>query len=87
MRFLIRIYRDRDNYSAMVPDLPGCVAAGDSIEEVRELITQAISLHLEMVIQSGEKTPKPSDHLDFVVAHDSAEEFCTWVEVNVAQMA
>ena len=85
MRFLIRIYREGNDYSAMVPDLPGCVAAGDSVEEVRELISQAIFLHLELMIQAGEKLPEPSEKLEFVIEKDSGEEFCTWVEAAVGE--
>jgi predicted RNase H-like HicB family nuclease len=59
-RFLVQIYRHNGDYSAMVPELPGCVVAGDSVEEVRGLISEAILLHLEMMVQSGEKPPEPT---------------------------
>ena len=49
MRFLVGIYHADGNYSAMVPDLPGCVAAGDTVEEVRKLIAEGITLHLELM--------------------------------------
>jgi predicted RNase H-like HicB family nuclease len=87
MRFLVRIYNENGDYSAMVPDLPGCVAVGDSVEEVRKLITQAIPLHLEMMVQSGEKIPEPTERMEFVVDEAAGEEFCTWVEVRIPQMA
>ena len=87
MRFLVRIYRQGDDYSAMVPDLLGCVAAGDSVEEVRELISQAIFFHLELMVQAGEKLPQPSERLEFIVDKDAGEEFCTWVEVRIPQLA
>jgi predicted RNase H-like HicB family nuclease len=86
MRFLVRIYREGDDYSAMVPDLPGCVAAGDSVEDVRELISRAIFLHLELMVQGGEKIPEPSERLEFVIDKEG-EEFCTWVEVRAPQVA
>jgi predicted RNase H-like HicB family nuclease len=71
----------------MVPDLPGCVAAGNSVEEVRELISTATFLLLELMIQGGEKLPKPTENLEFVIEKDAAAEFCTWVEVRIPQVA
>ncbi len=47
-------------YSAYVPDLPGCVAAGDSLEEARELISGAISMHVEALREHGDPLPPPS---------------------------
>lgn len=82
MRFLVRIYRHREDYSAMVPDLPGCVAAGDTVEQVRLLIAEAIGLHLELMQQSGETIPVPRQSIEFAVDGSSEEEFCTWVEIG-----
>ena len=82
MRFWVRIYQQGKDYSAMVPDLPGCVAAGDSVEEVRKLIAEAIHLHLDLMRQSGEKVPVPTRHLDIDVAELEAGEICTWVEIK-----
>ena len=47
MRFAIVIEKARNNYSAYVPDLPGCVATGDSVEETEKLIREAIDVRLE----------------------------------------
>jgi len=67
----------------MVQDLPGCVAAGETVEEVRRLITEAITLHLDLMAHSGEKIPKPSQRMEFVIDEASEdEEFCTWVEAR-----
>jgi predicted RNase H-like HicB family nuclease len=48
------------SYSAYVPDLPGCVAAGGSIEEVAALIREAIELHIESLRAHGEPVPEPT---------------------------
>jgi predicted RNase H-like HicB family nuclease len=48
------------NYSAYVPDLPGCVTTGNTIEEVRSNIQEAISLHLDGMREDGEPIPEPS---------------------------
>jgi predicted RNase H-like HicB family nuclease len=47
-------------FSAYVPDLPGCVAAGKSLEEARDLIAEAIAMHIEGMRQDGEPVPEPS---------------------------
>ncbi|MFM6526861.1 MAG: type II toxin-antitoxin system HicB family antitoxin, partial [Dolichospermum sp.] len=48
------------NYSAYVPDLPGCVACGDTLEETEELMKEAIELYLEVLKEDGKPIPKPS---------------------------
>lgn len=49
-----------DSYSAYVPDLPGCVAAGRSVDEVERLSREAIALHIESLREHGESVPGPS---------------------------
>jgi predicted RNase H-like HicB family nuclease len=66
----------------MVPDLPGCVAAGDSVEEALDLIAEAIPLHIEMMRRSGEKVPMPTKVVDLDVEELEEGELCTWVEVD-----
>ena len=82
MRYAVVIEKAGENYSAYVPDLPGCVAAARSVEKVRKLITKAIALHLDLMRQSGEPLPSPTRQIDFVVDETAEEEFCTWVEVK-----
>ncbi|MTJ46827.1 type II toxin-antitoxin system HicB family antitoxin [Dolichospermum sp. UHCC 0259] len=53
MRYAIIIEKARDNYSAYVPDLPGCVTVGDTIEEIKQNIQEAIAFHLEALIEDG----------------------------------
>jgi predicted RNase H-like HicB family nuclease len=48
------------NYSAWSPDLPGCVATGDTLEEVEREMCAAIALHLEGLAEDGEPIPEPS---------------------------
>jgi len=48
------------NYSAYVPDLPGCVAAGDTLEETEQLIREAIQLYIEALREEGEPIPEPA---------------------------
>jgi predicted RNase H-like HicB family nuclease len=54
------------NYSAYVPDLPGCVATGATVEEAERLIRKAIELHLEGLREDGTPIPPPSSRVDYV---------------------
>ncbi len=47
------------NWGAIVPDLPGCVSIGDTLEEVQENVKEAIALYLEVLEEKGEKIPEP----------------------------
>lgn len=56
------------NYSAYVPDLPGCIATGDTVEEAEANIRDAITFHLEGMRTAGEAIPEPSAVAATVVA-------------------
>jgi len=56
------------NYSAYLPDLPGCVATGQTIDEVRERMRVAIELHLEGMREDGLPIPQPTTLADYVEA-------------------
>ena len=58
MKYTVIIEKE-ENYSAYVPDLPGCVAVGDTREEVIRLISEAIPLHIESLRDAGELVPEP----------------------------
>jgi predicted RNase H-like HicB family nuclease len=61
-RYLIVIEgAEGENYSAYAPDLPGCVAAGATIEEAERAMQAAIAFHLEGLREAGEPIPEPSD--------------------------
>jgi predicted RNase H-like HicB family nuclease len=51
-------------YSAHVPDLPGCVAAAATLEEIRELMREAIEFHIEGMRTNGDPVPKPTPHIE-----------------------
>ena len=48
-----------NNYCAYVPDLPGCVSTGDTREEIRAMIREAITFHIELMVEHGEPFPEP----------------------------
>lgn len=66
MRYAIVIEKAEGNYSAYVPDLPGCVAAGATVEEVEREIREAIVFHLEGLREDGLPRPLPSSRVDYV---------------------
>jgi predicted RNase H-like HicB family nuclease len=66
MRYAIVIENAGANYSAYVPDLPGCVATGATVEDVEASIREAIELHLEGMRQDGNPIPPPSSRVDYV---------------------
>ena len=66
MRYAIVIETVAPNYSAYVPDLPGCVATGATPDEVEDSIREAIELHLEGMRQDGTPITPPSSRVDYV---------------------
>ena len=59
MQYTVVIEKGESSYSAFVPDLPGCVAAGESKEETLSLIKEAIAFHIEGLKEEGEMVPTP----------------------------
>ena len=66
MRYAVVIEKGPASCGAYVPDLPGCVAVGDSVEEVRKLIGEAIQAHLDGMREDGDPIPKPSSLAEYV---------------------
>jgi predicted RNase H-like HicB family nuclease len=66
MQYIILIEKGETSYGAYVPDLPGCIAVGETIEEVRVLIHEAIEFHLEGMREEGLPIPKPTTHAKYV---------------------
>ena len=58
--YAIIIEGEGDSFSAYAPELPGCIATGKSIEEVEELMREAIGFHLEVMKEHGEEIPPPT---------------------------
>lgn len=66
MRYAIVIEKAAENYSAYVPDLPGCVATGGTFEEAAEQIREAIAFHLDGLREDGVPVPPPNSHVEYV---------------------
>jgi predicted RNase H-like HicB family nuclease len=68
MRYGIVIEKAEGNYSAYVPDLPGCIATGQTVEEVEREIREAIRFHIEGLREDGVPVPPPTTICDYVEA-------------------
>jgi predicted RNase H-like HicB family nuclease len=66
MKYAVVIEEGPKSFGAYVPDLPGCIAVGESRKEVVRLIREAIELHLQGLQEQGENIPSPSSSIEFV---------------------
>ncbi|MEA2046426.1 MAG: type II toxin-antitoxin system HicB family antitoxin [Euryarchaeota archaeon] len=66
-RFLVVIEKANGNYSAYSPDLPGCVATGETREEVEQSMYEAIEMHMQGLIEDHLPIPKPHATAEYVV--------------------
>ncbi|MDQ6659379.1 MAG: type II toxin-antitoxin system HicB family antitoxin [Chloroflexota bacterium] len=74
-RYLIIIEQGNRNYSAYAPDLPGCIATGKTLEEVKSNMSAAIDMHIQGMIEDQEPVPVPqtlADYLDISLPHSAA---------------
>lgn len=72
-RFLVVIEKTNNNYSAYSPDLPGCVAAGETLKDTERNIYEAIEMHVRGLKEDNEPIPESSAVAEYVaVALDSA---------------
>lgn len=68
MRYAIVIEKAEGNYSAYVPDLPGCVATGATVPEVEREMREAIRFHIDGLKQDGLPVPQPTSIADYIEA-------------------
>ena len=66
MRYLVIIEEGPENFSAYVPDLPGCVSAGATYEETVHNIQEAMEGHLAIMREYGDPIPEPASHPEYV---------------------
>lgn len=66
MRYAIVIDKTENNYGAWAPDLPGCVAVGDTVEEVQQLMQEAIEMHLDGMREDGDPIPPPVVQVQYI---------------------
>ena len=73
MRYAIVIEKGKRNYSAYVPDVPGCVAAAKTLDEVKKLMKEALEFHFQGMILDNEKIP-------------DATSDCGYISIDVAKL-
>ncbi len=66
MRYAVVIEKADTSYSAYVPDLPGCIAVGETLREVQQLIREAVEFHLAGMREDGLPVPPPSSQVDYI---------------------
>lgn len=69
MKYLVVVEKGDAGFGAYVPDLPGCVAAADTRDEVVRLIREAMEFHVEGLKDSGDPVPEPSSQSELVEIH------------------
>jgi len=65
-RYAVVFEKAESNWAAFVPDLPGCITTGTTLEETKRNIRESIELHLEAMREVGEPIPPPTTDVDFV---------------------
>ncbi len=66
MKYMVVVEKGKSSYGAFVPDLPGCIAVGETEKEVVALIEEAIQFHLEDLKTEGQPTPLPTSKSTFI---------------------
>jgi predicted RNase H-like HicB family nuclease len=66
MKYAVVIEKAEGNYSAYVPDLPGCVATGFTVHEVESEIREAIAFHIEGMRKDGTAIPEPTSKVEYI---------------------
>jgi predicted RNase H-like HicB family nuclease len=66
MRYAVIVEEGKNSFGAYVPDLPGCVAAAETREEVLQLIEEAIVFHIEGLREDGQTIPEPSSSIEYI---------------------
>jgi predicted RNase H-like HicB family nuclease len=66
MKYTILIEKGSHNYSAYLPDVPGCVATGTTLEEVKQKMQKALQFHLEGLIEDAEAIPESTILCDYI---------------------
>jgi predicted RNase H-like HicB family nuclease len=69
MRYMVVVEQGLSSFGAYVPDIPGCIAVGESKQEVLRLIHEAIEFHLEGMKDEGASVPQPHSYSEFVEVH------------------
>ncbi len=72
MQYAVIIEKSATGFGAFVPDLPGCVAVGETEDEVIQLIREAIEFHIDGLREDGEPIPPPATRVEYVDVQSAA---------------
>ena len=77
LKYVVVYEQTNNNYSAYPPDLPGCISTGKSWTDIQEMIREAITFHIESVLENGEPLPEPRMSVEEAMAYhcQNLEEF------------
>jgi predicted RNase H-like HicB family nuclease len=68
VKYAVIYEKTATGYSAYAPDLPGCAAAGASLQETADLMREAVEMHLSAMREDGEPIPEPTTEADYIAA-------------------
>ena len=71
LTYAVVFERTPNNYSAYVPDVPGCVSTGKTWDEMQAMIREALVFHIEAMLEDGEALPEPKMSIDDAIVHHS----------------
>ncbi len=71
LTYAVVIERTRNNYAAYAPDVPGCVSTAQTWDEMLAMISEALTAHIEFLIEDGDPVPEPTMSIDDAIAHYS----------------
>lgn len=92
-QYLVVIEKTANNYSAFLPDVPGCIATGQTVDETLQLLQEALTFHLEGILEDGATAPEARDlrtHLDlgtFNPEHIGANYLIANISVEIPKLA
>ena len=72
LTYAVVIEQTPNNYGAYAPDVPGCISTADTWDEMLVMIREALTVHIELLIEDGDPLPEPSMSIDDAIAHHSA---------------
>ncbi len=72
--YIAVVHKDPDSdYGVSLPDFPGCITAGSTIDEAKDMAREALSLHIKGMLEDGEKIPEPSSLEDVMADPENAD--------------
>ena len=71
LKYAVVFEQTPNNYSAYAPDVPGCISTGKTWDEMQEMIREALTFHIEFLMEEGDSVPEPKMSIEEAIAHHS----------------